>query len=65
VESLASCVAYSFTPVGAGILDPIAVQLESGMPLDLGLVNLASALADDFGTVATGFVAGAIDLGTA
>jgi len=65
VESLASCVAYSFTPVGAGILDPIAVQLEGGMPLDLGLVNLASALADDFGTVATGFVAGAIDLGTA
>jgi hypothetical protein len=65
VQSLASCTAYTFMPVGGGISDPIAAQLESGVPLDLGFVNLASALADDFGAVAPGFVAGAIDLGPA
>jgi hypothetical protein len=65
VQSLASCATYSFTPTGAGIADPIAVQLASGMALDLGLIGDTPALADDFGTIGAGFVAGAIDLGLA
>jgi hypothetical protein len=65
VQSLSDCEVYSYVPAGAGIADPIAAQLAGGMPLDLGFVNLAPALADDFGAVGPGAVLGALDLGTA
>jgi hypothetical protein len=52
-------------PAGAGVADPIATQLAGGMPLDLGFVNLAPTLSDDFGTVGPSAVLGALDLGTA
>ena len=63
MQSLSTCTVYTYTPTGAGSADPIADQLASGMPLDLGFVNLAPALADDFGTVGPGAVLGTLDLG--
>jgi hypothetical protein len=65
VQSLSTCAVYTYTPTGAGLSDPIAAQLASGMPLNLGSVAAASALSDDFGTVGPGAVLGALDLGTA
>lgn len=65
VQSLSTCAVYSYTPIGAGVADPIATQLAGGMPLDLGFVNLTPTLSDDFGTVGPGAVVGALDLGTA
>jgi hypothetical protein len=47
------------------VTDPVATQLAGGMPLDLGYVNLAPALSDDFGTVGPSVVLGALDLGIA
>jgi len=65
VESLSTCAVYTFTPTGSGLADPIAAQLATDMPLDLGSVAASPALADDFGTVGPGAVAGALDLGVA
>jgi hypothetical protein len=65
VQSLSTCAVYTYAPAGAGVADPIAAQLAGGMPLDLGFVNLTSALSDDFGTVGPSAVLGALDLGTA
>ncbi len=62
VEELSACAAYAYTPAGTGVSDPIAAQLESGLALDLGLVNVAPSLADDFGTAASVALA-VIDLG--
>ena len=42
---------------------PIATQLESGFPLDLGEVISAPTVADDFGLVTSDPVVDAIDLG--
>ena len=65
-QSLADCVAYSYTPSGVGGLPgPIAAQLAGGASLDLGAVVLIPALADDFGAVASSAVVGALDLGIA
>ena len=63
VQELSTCAAYPFTPAGAGVADPIAAQLLSGLPLDLGFVNVAPALADDFG-LAAGLALAVIDLGS-
>jgi hypothetical protein len=64
VEDLSTCEAYPFTPLGVGVGAPIAAQLAGGVPLDLGAVNAAPALADDFGAL-VGAVSGALDLGLA
>ena len=64
LEDLSTCVAYLFTPLGAGVSAPIAAQLAGGVPLDLGAVDAAAALADDFGAL-LGAVSGALDLGLA
>jgi hypothetical protein len=64
VEDLSTCEAYPFTPLGVGVGAPIAAQLSGGVPLDLGAVNAAPALADDFGAL-VGAVSGALDLGLA
>ena len=61
IEDLSTCAVYAFTPSG-GSSDPIAAQLSSGIPLDLGQVIAAPTLADDFGQV-TGTVTGSVDLG--
>jgi hypothetical protein len=64
VQDLSTCEAYPFTPFGVGVGAPIAAQLSSGVPLDLGAVNAAPALTDDFGAL-VGAVSGALDLGVA
>jgi len=75
-EDLSTVVVYSFTPQFASTvvissppntpptppLHPIALQLESGFPLDMGSVNDQPTVADDFGLV-TASVVDAIDLG--
>jgi hypothetical protein len=63
VEDLSACTVYTCLPKGVGAGDPIAAQLASGMPLDLGSVAATPALADDFGTVGAGAVTGVLDLG--
>jgi hypothetical protein len=62
LESLSSCVAYSFTPTGAGSAAPIAAQLVGGLPLDLGPVATPAVVSDDFGLI-LGALLSAIDLG--
>ncbi len=64
VQDLSTCEAYPFTPLGVGVGAPIAAQLAGGVPLDLGAVAAAPALADDFGAL-VGAVSGALDLGLA
>jgi hypothetical protein len=49
-------------PLGVGVGAPIAAQLSGGVPLDLGAVDAAPTLADDFGAL-VGAVSGALDLG--
>ena len=62
VEGLSACAAHDYTPSGAGATAPIAAQLVSGLPVDLGLVAAAPAVSDDFGAT-LGALLGAIDLG--
>ena len=63
LQDLADCAVYAIvvgTP--AGTSHPIAIQLHSGVPLDLGQVNVAPTISDDFGPVAQ-TVSDVIDLG--
>ena len=76
LEDLSTVAVYSFTPQFASTVvvssppntpptppaHPIALQLESGFPLDMGGVNDAPTVADDFGLV-TASVVDVIDLG--
>ena len=62
VQSLAGCVAYAYAPTGVGSADPIAAQLASGLPLDLGLVSVPASVFDDFSSI-TAAPTGAVDLG--
>jgi hypothetical protein len=75
-EDLSTVAVYSFTPQFASTVvvssppntpptppaHPIALQLEAGFPLDLGQVNDAPTVADDFGLV-TASVIDTVDLG--
>lgn len=63
VQDLSTCVAYPFNSSGAGVAHPIAVQLATGVSLDLGSVSTAATIADDFGQVIAG-ATGTVDLGT-
>ena len=77
LEDLSTVAFYSFTPQYASTVvttttpntpptppaHPIAVQIESGFPLDLGMVEGAATVADDFGHVASDPVADFVDLG--
>ena len=77
LEDLSTVAFYSFTPQYASTVvttttpntpptppaHPIAVQIESGFPLDLGMVEGAATVADDFGHVASDPVADVVDLG--
>jgi len=62
VQSLATCVDYVYTPSGLGSADPIAVQLTTGFPVDLGLVSTTAVVTDDFGNLTTAPTS-ALDLG--
>jgi hypothetical protein len=76
VEDLSTCTVYTFTPTLASTVitsappnsppapptDPIAQQLLTGFPLDLGPIEGTVTIADDFGLVPGGVV-DMIDLG--
>jgi hypothetical protein len=64
LQSLASCIAYSYTTKGLGTTNPILDQLQSGLPVDLGPVNVAASVSDNFGT-SPGAALDAVDLGVA
>jgi hypothetical protein len=64
LQDLSTCMAYAYTPNGAGVLDPIAAQLESGIAIDLGQVSSAATVFDDFGAL-IGAPSGFVNLGTA
>jgi hypothetical protein len=64
VQSLSSCSVYTYVPTGEGLSDPIAQQLLSGFPLDLGSTSVTASVSDDFGSTVGG-VLSIIDLGTA
>ncbi|MFH6786328.1 MULTISPECIES: phage tail protein [Methylobacterium] len=49
VQDLATCVAYTYTPVGSGRMGPVAEALAVGNPVDLGIASQVAAQADDFG----------------
>jgi hypothetical protein len=64
LQDLSTCVVYTCTPTGAGVVDPIAAQLASGIGLDLGQISTTAAVLDDFGSVA-GATLGSLNLGAA
>ena len=62
-EDLSTCHVYVFNVAAPPVAHPVAAQLESGFPLDLGQVISAPTVSDDFGHVAADPVADIIDLG--
>ncbi len=62
VQDLSTCAVCTYTPSGAGFVDPIAAQLASGFPPDLGLVSSPVTVTDDFGSL-TVAATGVVDLG--
>jgi hypothetical protein len=63
VEALSSCAAYSYTPTGSGVNNPIAQQLSTGFPVNFGPVATAAGVFDNLGSVA-GAALQTINLGT-
>lgn len=61
-QDLSTCAVYVFNAPASPSAHPIAAQLATGFPLDLGQVNSTPTLADDFGQVIDA-VAGSVDLG--
>jgi Putative phage tail protein len=64
VQDLSTCSVYTYAPTGAGVPDPIAAQLKSGIALDLGQISASAAVYDDFGSVA-GAILDLVNLGSA
>ncbi len=62
LQDLSTCAVYTFNTPAAPVSHPIAAQLATGFPLDLGQVQSAPTLADDFGQI-TDAVSGSVDLG--
>jgi hypothetical protein len=62
-EDLSTVTAYQFNVAAPPSSHPIATQLDSGFPLDLGQVISAPTVDDDFGHVAADPVVDVIDLG--
>jgi hypothetical protein len=50
VQELSSCTAYTYTPTAAASDHPIAAQLETGSPVNLGLVAVPATVFDNFGS---------------
>jgi len=63
-QSLADCTVYTYTPVGSGILGPVAAALSAGNNVDCGLASSIAAEYDDFG-FASDLYPNVIDLGLA
>ena len=63
VQDLSTCTVYTYTPTGAGFADPIAAQIASGFPQDLGTVSAPATVDDDFGSI-TVAATGVLDLGS-
>ena len=63
VQDLSTCTVYTYTPTGAGFADPIAAQIASGFPPDLGTVSAPATVFDDFGSI-TVAATGVLDLGS-
>ena len=61
-QNLDDCAVYTIVIGSAGTTHPIAIQLQSGSPVDLGAVNAAPTISDDFGQI-TQAVGITIDLG--
>jgi hypothetical protein len=61
-QMLSDCAVYQITIGSAGTSHPIAIQLQSGSPVDLGQVSAAPTITDDFGGVADA-IGAVIDLG--
>jgi len=62
-EDLSTCAVYTFTVPAPPATHPIAAQLATGFPLDLGQASAAPTMSDDFGRVSVDPVVDAIDLG--
>jgi hypothetical protein len=62
-EDLSTCAVYAFTAPALPVTHPIAAQLATGFPLDLGQASAAPTISDDFGQVSADPVVDAIDLG--
>jgi hypothetical protein len=63
VQALSSCAAYNYTPTGSGVNDPIAQQLSTGFPVNLGRVATAAGVFDNFGSITSSAIQ-TINLGT-
>ena len=50
-QDLSACTAYVFNATGPAVPDPIAAQLLTGTPVDLGLIVDLPTVSDDFGSV--------------
>jgi putative tail protein len=50
-QDLSACTPYVFTATGPAVPDPIAAQLLTGTPVDLGLIVDLPTVSDDFGSV--------------
>ena len=50
-QDLSACTPYVLVATGPAVPDPIAAQLLTGTPLDLGLITAMATLSDDFGSV--------------
>ncbi len=60
-QDLSTCAVYTFV-TSTTLADPIFAQLQTGFALDLGQVNAAPTVDDDFGAVTTAPI-GTLDLG--
>ena len=63
VEDISTCAVYSYTPVGSGVLGPVAQALAAGIGLDYGLAGESVSESDDFG-LASDCYSTLIDMGT-
>lgn len=62
LQDLSTCTVYTYATQAPVSPNPIFAQLQTGFPLDLGVVVDAPTLADDFGSVA-GAASASLDLG--
>jgi hypothetical protein len=64
LQSLADCTAYTYAPIGSGLLGPVASSLAAGNNVDCGLASGTAAEYDGFGLASDAFP-NFIDLGLA
>jgi hypothetical protein len=64
LEDISECAAFTYTPVGSGVLGSISQALLLGTSLDFGLASAAVTSSDDWG-VASDSLATPVDLGLA